>query len=103
MYRQGETESAGALLYEAAKRCINAVANRNAVNPVKTAAKFHFLLNLSEQNLADFNLLRGWQRASDLHSHADQSHLGDEIFRDAWDTTQAFITEMLAIYDRGQP
>ena len=90
------------MLYESAKRCVNAVANRRGSNPVKTTAKYEFVQSLEEQNLTDFSLLRGWESASFLHSHADQSHLNDDRFRDAWGNTQTFITEMLVIYDRGQ-
>ena len=100
---QGERVSAGALLYESAKRCINAVANQQGSNPVRTRSKFQFLRTIAAQGLTDFNLLAGWHESTNLHSHADQSHLTDGAFRVAWDTTQTFIAEMLAIYDQGQP
>ena len=103
LHQQGELESAGALLYEAAKRCINAVANQQGDNPVKTTTKFQALSRIVEQGLTNFDLYHGWYNASYLHSHADQSRLSDDEFDDAWETAQTFITEMLAIYDRGQP
>ena len=102
LHRQGEREAAGALLYEAAKRCINAVANQQGDNPVKTTTKFRALSRVVEQGLTDFDLHHGWHNASNLHSHADQSRLSDAEFDDAWEVTQTFITEMLNIYDQGQ-
>ena len=101
--RQGEDESAGTLLYEAAKRCINAIANQQGVNPVVTSAKFQFLQSIAAQAGSSFNLMIGWRSARNLHAHADQSYLNDADFAVDWDNTQTFITEMLTIYDRGQP
>ena len=103
LHQQDELESAGALLYEAAKRCINAVANQQGSNPVKTTAKVQALQAVVAQGFTNVDLIRGWYAASYLHSHADQSRLSDAEFDDAWEVTQAFITEMLAIYARGQP
>ena len=103
LLQEGERESAGTLLYEAAKRCINAVANQGGSNPVRTVAKFQFLQSIVAQSHPNFDLIKGWHAAGDLHSHADQSHLDNERFEDAWENTQAFIAEMLAIYDQGQP
>ena len=97
---QGEPESAGALLYEAAKRCINAIANRQGDNPVKTTAKVAALHSVAAQGFTDFDLIHGWRNATSLHTHADQGQLADAQFLIAWGTTQAFIAEMLAIYDR---
>ena len=93
--QQGEHPSAGALLYEAAKSCINAVANRQGRNPVKTTAKFQFLQALAASVAAGDDLLDGWRAANCRHIHADQLHLDDDAFSTAWDTTQAFIAEML--------
>ena len=96
LLREGKRESAGALLYESAKRCINAIANQQGSNPVRTAAKFQFLRSLAAQGHTAFDLLRGWHSASSLHSHADQGHLTDAAFAEDWGTAQTFITEMLA-------
>ena len=45
--------------------------------------------------------MRGWRGAASLHTHADQGYLNEAQFQDAWGTTQAFIAEMLVIYDQG--
>ena len=101
LHQQDELESAGALLYEAAKRCVNAVANQQGNNPVKSTAKFRGLQAIVAQGITRFDLIRGWQAASYLHSHADQSRLSNAEFDDAWEVTQTFITEMLNIYEQG--
>ena len=100
LLERGEPESAGALLYESAKRCINAIANQQGDNPVKTTAKVAALQSVVIQGLTDFDLMRGWRGATSLHTHADQGYLNEAQFQDAWRTTQAFISEMLATYDR---
>ena len=101
LLERGEPESAGALLYESAKRCINAIANQQGDNPVKTTAKVAALQSIVAQQLTDFDLMRAWRNAASLHTHADQGHLTDAQFLVAWETTQAFIAEMLSIYNRG--
>ena len=100
LLERGEPESAGALLYESAKRCINAIANQQGNNPVKTTAKVAALRSVAAQGLTDFDLMRGWQSATYLHTHADQGHLTASDFLVAWGTTQAFIAEMLNIGHR---
>ena len=97
--QQGEPESAGELLYGAAKRCVNAVANQRGDNPVKTQAKVsalrHILLRAGSSDLMD-----GWQAAARLHIHADQSHLNPDEFDTDWSNAQTFIAAMLDIYHR---
>ena len=97
---QGENASAGALLYEAAKSCINAVANQQGSNPVKTAVKFRFLQSLAAVTVTESDLIDGWDNAESLHTHADQFHLDDSDFSMAYSAAQAFIAEMLDIYHR---
>ena len=80
LLERGEPESAGALLYESAKRCINAIANQQGGNPVKTTAKVLALQSVAAQGLTDFDLMRGWRNATSLHTHADQGHLTDAQF-----------------------
>ena len=46
LVRYGKPDSAGALLYEAAKQCINALANQAGQNPGSTGAKKSFLSGL---------------------------------------------------------
>ena len=100
---QGENASAGALLYEAAKSCINAVANQQGSNPVKTAVKFRFLQSFARARAAERELLNGWRSAESLHTHADQFHLDDSDFSMAYSAAQTFIAAMLDIYQREQP
>ena len=97
---QGENASAGALLYEAAKSCINAVANQQGSNPVKTAVKFLFLQSFAAATATESDLFDGWGGAESLHTHADQFHLDDSDFSMAYSAAQTFIVEMLDIYDR---
>ena len=102
LLRDGESESAGELLYGAAKRCINAIANQQGDNPIKTQAKIsalrHMLLRAGRSGLMD-----GWQAAARLHIHADQSILDSVQFTRDWDTAQRFVAAMLNIYHREQP
>ena len=100
LLQQGERESAGELLYGAAKRCINAVANGRGHNPVRTTAKFNALQSIIADTTTAIDLHRGWHAAANLHTHGDQSHLTDDEFQAAWESTQAFIAAMLEIYNR---
>lgn len=99
MLERSSAHSAGALLYESAKQCLNAVANQQGENPGYTRAKTLFLESLGEQPVGGrFDLERGWSAASRLHIHADRGHLDRNDFRDAWVTAQDFIDDMLDIY-----
>lgn len=92
--------SAAALLYESAKQSINAVANLSGQNPGAVGAKKAYLRNLISRPLGNrFDLMQGWESATHLHIHADRGHLTQGDFRDAWQTAQAFIDDMLTIYD----
>ena len=99
LLRDGEQESAGELLYGAAKRCINAIANRQGDNPVKTQAKIAALHRILLR-AGNSRLLDGWQAAARLHIHADQSILDPVQFARDWDNAQTFIAAMLEIYNR---
>ena len=99
----GERESAGELLYCAAKRGINAVAGQRGENPVRTHEKVRSLRSLAARSGADRNLTNGWRAAARLHAHGDQSYLADDEFAADWETAQAFIAAMLDIYHREQP
>ena len=99
----GEPDSAGALLYEAAKQCVNALANQAGENPGTTGAKVAFLRSLASQPPGSLlNLGYGWGAANQLHIHADRGNLDEAKFRAAWTNTQTFIANMLAIYAAGQ-
>ncbi len=92
-------DSAGALLYEAAKQCINALSNWNGQNPGATASKTRYLETVAAQPPGDgFNLAVGWEAAMRLHIHADRGHLTPTEIRAAWLLAQSFIDDMLAIY-----
>ena len=97
--RYDKPDSAGALLYESAKQCINAIANRNDENPGATGAKTRYLGRIASQPLGSrFALEPGWDAAMRLHVHADRGHLTAERFQEAWQLAQTFIDDMLSIY-----
>ena len=97
--RYAKPDSAGALLYESAKQCINALANLVGRNPGPTGAKTAFLETVASQRPgAPSDLVNGWLAASRLHIHADRGNLDEASFRDAWAKAQRFITDLLAIY-----
>ncbi len=98
--RDGNPYSAGALLYESAKQCINALANQQGVNPGSTGAKLRFLTDIAEQESSSPTLRQDWDAATQLHIHADQGYLDEGKFAEAWATAQAFIEEMLLLYAR---
>ena len=92
-------DSAGALMYESAKQCINAVANLQDQNPGPTGAKVTFLRNILEQSPgSQFDLMRGWRAATHLHLHADRGHMTGEEFNEAWIMAEVFVGDMLAVY-----
>ena len=95
----GKPDSAGALLYESAKQCINAAATWNGQNPGPTGAKTRYLDSFAERpSIARFRLSDGWAAALSLHIHADRGHLTESDFRRAWLLAQTFIANMLSIY-----
>ena len=81
MLERNRPHSAGALIYESAKQCVNAVANQQGQNPGYTRAKTMYVRSIAGQYLhARFDLADGWQSASHLHIHADRGHLNKEDF-----------------------
>lgn len=96
--QNGHSGSAGALLYEAAKQCINAVANQLGSNPASTGAKVRFVHNLVESGTLDNSLLDGWQGAAHLHINSDRGHLTELGFNTYWEMVEAFIGRMQAFY-----
>ena len=97
---EGDADSASALVYEAAKQCINAVANMRGENPGGTGAKMRALRAISELEPDGLNILRNWEDALKLHIHADRGYLDDSEFHEAWDKARAFVDAMLDIYER---
>ena len=64
----------GALLYEAAKQCVNAVANLNGRDPRGNHEKMAALRVIANAHPAYPHLIRGSRTAWDLHIHADQGN-----------------------------
>ena len=98
--RDSDTDCAGALLYEAAKQCINAVANQRGSNPGSTGAKLNVLSAIAGKEPAGANLSQNWEGAAKLHIHADRGHLSAGEYGESWQQAQAFIESMLNIYAR---
>ncbi len=96
--RDGDNDSAGILLYESAKQCINALANQWGSNPTSTGAKVRFLRNVAEREPPSLNLTGNWRAANRLHVHADRGHLSESDFDRDWESAQTFIEQMLLIY-----
>lgn len=98
MLERNRPHSTGALLYESAKQCVNAVANQQRQSPGYTKAKTVYVRSIAGQYLhAGFDLADGWQSASHLHIHADRGHLNEEDFHRDWLVIQSFIADMLDI------
>lgn len=93
-----DPDSAGALMYEAAKQCVNAVANQRGANPGTTGAKINALRSIATQHSDYPDLMRDWRFANNLHIHADREFLTDTEYAESWASARAFITDMLAIY-----
>ena len=98
--RDSDVDCAGALLYESAKQCINAIANRRGANPGAIGGKVSVLREVAASEADGAALLENWQHADKLHVHADRGHLSQDEFDRSWQQAQAFINAMLAIYNR---
>jgi len=93
-------ESAASLLYEAAKSCINAVANLHGENPGPTINKTRVFREITAQ-LPDGALLQaGWDAARTLHTHSDQHFLSESDFNDNVDAAIAFVQQMLVLFQQ---
>ena len=96
--------SAGTLLYESAKQCLNAVANSRGHDPVYTREKMQYLRVIGMLYPAvQANLEDGWRAAMALHIHADQGRLTEDEFQENWDKSQSFIDAMIEIYQEEAP
>ena len=96
--RDNDLDCAGALIYESAKQCINALANQQGSNPAATGAKERFLFAFAEQNDVPLGLVSRWKFATRLHVHADRGHLAEPDFMEHWQEAQTFIDQMLNLY-----
>ena len=92
--------SAGTLLYESAKQCLNAVANRRGRDPLYTRHKMEQLrvIGMLYPDVQP-DLENGWRAAMALHIHADQGNLTEVEYQESWDRSQLFITIMMEIYE----
>ena len=90
--------SAGALLYGAAKQCVNAVANLRGQDPKGNREKLAAIIPLIADYPAYSTLFDGPTSAWYLHIHADQFDLSIDEFNHHYNVASAFVTQMLAIY-----
>ena len=88
----------GALLYEAAKQCVNAVANLRGQDPKGNREKLAAIDSIVADQHTQLDLVRGARAAWYLHVHADQFDLTPERFQRNLTVATAFVEEMLAIY-----
>ena len=93
-----DPDSAGALMYEAAKQCVNAVANRRGSDPGTTGGKVNALRSIEADYPNYTDIFWRWRHANDLHIHADREILSDEEFTTSWNWARSFIDDMLTIY-----
>lgn len=100
MLERGSPHSAGTLLYESAKQCLNAVANKRGRNPVYTRHKMRYLQVMVDLFPDKQSVLKdGWRAGLELHIHADRGNLTENDFSEYWYSAQKFIDNMLEIYE----
>lgn len=100
MLERGSPHSAGTLLYESAKQCLNAVANKRGRNPVYTRDKMRYLQVMVDIFPDRQSILKdGWRAGLELHIHADRGNLTENDFSEYWYSAQTFIDNMLEIYE----
>ena len=102
MERDRDLDCAGALIYESAKQCVNALANQHGSNPATIGGKERFLGTIAAAESATLYLMQRWKSATELHIHADRGHLDEEEFMERWERAQLFISQMLTIYAGNQ-
>ncbi|MYC33399.1 MAG: hypothetical protein F4X64_09510 [Chloroflexi bacterium] len=91
-------DAAGALLYEAAKQCVNAVANLRGNDPQDNHAKIAVVRAIIAEGFTSYDLRGGARAAWELHIHADQGGLLPDRFADRFAMAADFVYEMQAIY-----
>ena len=96
--RDGDRDCAAIVLYEAAKQCINALANQQGRNPGSTGGKERFLYRIAEQDDAPPNLIVRWNYAGQLHIYADREHLSPSDYMEALARSESFIEDLLELY-----
>ena len=88
----------GALLYEAAKQCVNAVANLGGIDPQANHEKMAALRAIVNAHPGYPDLIGDSREAWILHIHADQIDLAPDRLASALERTGRFIADMRAIY-----
>ena len=96
LYDAGELEAAAELLYMAAKRVINAVANSRSRDPISTRAKYRQLKRIARTDPEGEKLLELWDAAWRLHAYADQMPEFATLDRD-WRNALEFIARMIVL------
>ena len=92
------TAAAGALRYEAAKQCVNAVANLNGRDPQANHEKMAALRAIADAHPNYPNLIDDSRAAWHLHIHADQFNLPPGRLASAQERTARFVADMMSIY-----
>lgn len=100
--RDDDLDCAGALIYESAKQCINALANQQGLNPTRTGNKERFLIDIAQRQDTFEALVPLWKLADQLHIYADREHLDRQDFMEAWEGSLLFIDQMLTMYGGAQ-
>ena len=93
---EGDLEAAAELLYLAAKRAVNAVANSRSRNPISTRAKYRQLKRIAQAESDGAQLLTLWDAAWRLHTYADQMPELATLEQD-WHGALEFTNRMLAL------
>ena len=93
----------GALLYEAAKQCVNAVANLNGRDPQGNHEKMAALRAIANAHPAYTRLIRDSGQSWALHIHADQGDLLPDELATALERAARFIADMRSIYRATAP
>ena len=97
------TAAAGALLYEAAKQCVNAVANLNGRDPQANHEKMAALRAIADAHPNYPNLIDDSRAAWHLHIHADQFNLPPDRLASAQERTTRFVSDLQSIYRATAP
>ncbi len=92
------TAAAGALRYEAAKQCVNAVANLTGRDPQANHEKMAALRAIADAHPNYPNLIDDSRAAWHLHIHADQFNLPPGRLASAQERTARFVAYMMSIY-----
>ena len=91
-------DAAGALLYEAAKQWVNAVANLRGSDPQTNQEKLAELRGIITDHPTTFSLMDGATAAWNLHINADQAKLPRREFDFYFAASVVFTDELHAIY-----